>query len=107
MEGNELDDNKCVKCKQTCSEEYYKCDSCLHKIHKKCANINPSEVRCMPLQKRVLLLICDECRMFMARMPFMMKLLEEMRKDIDAMKLSFQGDTYANVLQSNPNKVNI
>lgn len=105
-------DNTCVKCKQICLEEYYKCDSCLKRIHKKCANITPSEVKCMPLQKRVLLLMCDECRTLVARMPFMMRLMEEMKRDIETikseMKSTFKEKSYATVLQNNHNdKVNI
>lgn len=105
MEGNELNDPnlKCVKCKQTCEEEFYNCDSCLQRIHKKCSYITSSEVKCMPLQKRVLLLICEECKLFIARMPYMMKLIEEMKKDIEILKTANQNTTYASTLQGNIN----
>lgn len=108
MADNDLsDNNKCVKCKQICSEDYFKCDSCLNRIHRKCANLTPSEVKCMPLQKRVLLLICEECKMYIARMPHMIKLMEEMKRDIDAirndMRAPLPEKTYANVLQNGPN----
>lgn len=86
MDGNELDQNTCIKCKQTCDEDFYKCDSCLKKIHKECSNLSSSEARCMPLQKRVLLFICEECRKFIARMPYIVKLIEDMKKDIEALK---------------------
>lgn len=106
MANNDLSDSKCVKCKQNCSEDYFKCDSCLNGIHKECANLTSSEVRCMPLQKRVLLLICDECKVFIARMPHMIKLMEEMKRDIDAirneMKTSLSMRSYATVLQNSP-----
>lgn len=99
MDGNEL----CMKCKQQCDaeEQYYKCDSCLQNIHKKCLNITPSEVKCMPLQKRILLLICEDCKQLIARMPYMVKLIEDMKKDIESLKSSVRKETYANVLQSN------
>lgn len=105
MADDDLSDSRCIKCKQDCLENYYNCDSCLNRIHKGCININPSEVKCMPLQKRVLFLICDECKIFIGRMPFMMKLIEEMRRDIETIKTEIKSsskiESYASVLQNN------
>src|SRR3978361_812977 len=103
MAGDDLSDSKCVKCKQCCLDDYYNCDSCLNRIHKKWMNITPSEAKCMPLQRRVLLLICDECKIFVARMPFMMKLMEEMRRDIETIKSEIRSskkETYSTVLHN-------
>lgn len=95
MEANEPNNNTCVKCKQACTEECYKCDSCLNRIHKACTNITASEAKCMPLQKRILMLICEDCKLFIARMPFMMKILEELKMDMEAVKTSMERNTYA------------
>ncbi|CAG9766012.1 unnamed protein product [Ceutorhynchus assimilis] len=60
----------------------------------------------MPLQKRVLLLICEECKTFIARMPHMIKLMEEMKRDIEAiksdMKTSLPNKSYATIIQNSP-----
>ncbi|CAH1957456.1 unnamed protein product [Acanthoscelides obtectus] len=72
MEGNEPEAEVCIKCKTEFHGDngYYKCDLCFGSVHKDCVNLTSSEVRCMPLQKRVLLLICDECKQLIARMPY-------------------------------------
>ncbi|CAG9759826.1 unnamed protein product [Ceutorhynchus assimilis] len=95
MEGNELNEDQCVKCKNNCEEEYYNCDSCLKRIHRKCSNIAPSEARCMPLQKRMLLLICEECKSLIARMPFIIRMLEEIQRDVEALKTARPKESYA------------
>lgn len=72
MDGNENDKN-CFECKSEVNDDhFYRCDSCLRKIHKTCVNLTTSEVRCMPLQKHLLLFICDDCRKLLARMPYNM-----------------------------------
>lgn len=101
MASKESENNECIKCKQECLEEFYSCDSCLGRLHKKCSNISPSETRCMPLQRRVLLLICEECKKMLARLPHMMKLIDEMKHDLENIKSSFQNKTYADALQTN------
>lgn len=104
MEGNELDENSCLKCKQKCDEDFYNCDSCLKKLHKKCSNVTSSEARCIPLQKRVLLLICEDCKQLIARLPYMLKIMEVMKKDIESLKSSVQcsvhRENYAAVVRS-------
>lgn len=99
MEGNELDDN-CLKCEKICEEDqYFKCDSCLRKVHKLCINISTSETRCMPLQKRVLLFLCGGCKQLVARMPYMIKMMEEIKKDIELLKGSTTRGSYAAAVQ--------
>lgn len=85
METTEED---CIKCKRKISEDeiYYYCDSCLRRIHKECLSLSASEDKCMPLRKRMLLYICNDCRALMARIPYMMKVLDEMKKDIAEIK---------------------
>ncbi|CAH1977166.1 unnamed protein product [Acanthoscelides obtectus] len=54
----------------------------------------------MPLQKRVLLLICDECKQLIARMPYMVKMMEEIKRELADLKVNYRSDTYANVLKN-------
>lgn len=94
-------------------EDIYKCDPSLRGVHKRCA-----EAKCMTLQKRVLLLICEDCKEWLARMLFMVKMINEMKKDIENLKSEMQKDiqdfkselkpplmreSYAGVLQSDQN----
>lgn len=89
MVGNEV----CIKCNQPAgNDEIYKCDSCLSWIHKNCVSLSASEARCMPLQRRVLMFICDGCRGLLARMPYMVEMLEQIRRDVEDLK---RGNTAA------------
>lgn len=106
MEGNEPEVNSCIKCKEKCDDDYYTCDSCLERIHKKCSNVTSSEARCIPLQKRVLLLICEDCKQLIARLPHMLKIMEDMKKDIESLKssvqCSIQGKNFATIVKTQP-----
>ncbi|CAH1974414.1 unnamed protein product [Acanthoscelides obtectus] len=105
MEGNEPEAEVCIKCKTEfhIDSGYYKCDSCFGSVYKDCVNLTSSEVRCMPLQKRVLLLICDECKQLIARMPYMVKMMEEIKRELADLKANYRKDTYANVPKSQQN----
>lgn len=84
MEGNEI---TCLKCqKEIDDDQSYKCDSCLGVLHKTCIGLTASEIKCMPLQKRLLLLICNDCRKLLARLPYLMGTIEAMKKDIEELK---------------------
>lgn len=85
MDGDEKDD--CTACHETIgNEQYYMCDSCMRKVHRNCVGLTASEVKCMPLQKRMLLLICDDCRNLLVRLPSILGILDELRRDIKEMK---------------------
>lgn len=85
----EPDEMVCLHCEEKIeNDEYYGCDCCLKKIHKACSALGGSEVKCMPLQRRVLMLICGNCRVYLARMPYMIKIMEEMRSEIQDLKKS-------------------
>lgn len=109
MDGNE---DKCLSCiKPINDDQYFTCDSCLGKIHKSCANLTASESKCMPLQKRLLLLMCTECRKLLARLPYIMKILDEVKNDLDTIKNNKEMcnsmttcNTYAEALSSNRNQ---
>lgn len=86
MVGNERVEN-CTKCKQTFgNEQTYMCDLCAAKIHKNCACLSPSEVRCMPLQKRVLALLCIKCKEYLSRTPEMTNIMNEMKNELIKLK---------------------
>lgn len=112
MEGNEI---TCLKCKKEIEDDqFYRCDSCLEVLHKACIGLTASEVKCMPLQKRLLLLICDDCRKLLARLPYLMGTIETMKKDIEELKSSKVGTYYNNlekqysdILKTDPKKNNI
>lgn len=104
MNKEETEEN-CTKCKQTITENnYYKCDSCLQKVHKACWALSASEAKCMPLQKRLLLLICDDCKTLLVRMPYMMKVLENMRKDVEHLKQNISAAVLLGANEKSPEK---
>lgn len=81
MDGNE---DSCTNCKQKMGKEetHFKCDLCVQKIHKNCASLSGSEIKCMPLQKRVLILLCNNCKMMLSKSQCMIELMEEMRNEL-------------------------
>lgn len=81
MDGDEED--RCTACNEKFdSDRYYVCDSCMRKIHMTCMNLTASEAKCMPLQKRMLLLVCNDCRKLLIRLPTVIKVLDEIKQDI-------------------------
>ncbi|CAG9767156.1 unnamed protein product [Ceutorhynchus assimilis] len=105
----EEEQGKCIKCKERIEEDetIHNCDSCLRQIHTQCAKLSPSEERCMPLKKRISLYICIECKALIARMPFIMKTLDEIKLDINQIKQNQinnggQRKTYADALELKP-----
>lgn len=82
-----MDGNVCVTCKkQTTEDKYYDCDLCMQKTHKTCASLSASEVKCMPLQKRILVLLCNDCKVFLSKAPMMTTLLEQMNTELIGLK---------------------
>lgn len=81
--GQEVNIEICSNCKHEIpSDKCYVCDLCLSKIHKHCANLTPSEVKCLPLQKRTLLLVCIGCKSMLSRAPEIIRLCEEMKAEV-------------------------
>ena len=85
MDGNE---DGCPNCKQIIKddEQHYKCDLCVQRIHKNCATLSGSEIKCMPLQKRVLILVCLDCKKMMSKTPLLIQLIEEMKNELTLLK---------------------
>lgn len=109
MEGNE---GLCTECNEEVGDDqFFTCDSCFRKIHKDCIYLSTSESRCMPLQKRMLMLICGECKKMLARLPFIVKVLDEIRGDIRVLKersfvpeMVVPAKSYAGALQMDADK---
>lgn len=107
-------DFNCVKCCNPISkqDEFLKCDACLIPSHKKCTELTPSELKCIPLQKRSLWFLCDTCVQSMRRMPVMLNMIEEMQKNIEQIKNEISKSSsetpsrkYSEVLQGKPEQV--
>lgn len=110
MEGNE----NCIKCNQPAeNDEVYTCDSCLSWIHRNCLNLSASEARCMPLQKRVLMFICDSCKGLLARMPYMVEMLQQIKRDVEDLKKgsttacgTASGRSFSDALKAGDDRIN-
>lgn len=61
----------CKKCKVVIDSEesVHQCDVCLQYIHKMCVELSSSELKCMPLQKRILVFMCDSCLVVARKIP--------------------------------------
>lgn len=59
----------CVRCEKIVSEDCYECNCCLGRMHRICAVLGRLEIKVTPLQKRVLMLICEKCKKYLTRMP--------------------------------------
>lgn len=97
MEGNE---KECTQCSKPMgkNEEFYQCDVCNNMMHKICTGLTPSEIKCIPLQKRVLRLLCQKCKSFIDKLPNLISVIEDMKNEIKILKEA--------VLESNKVKSN-
>lgn len=87
MDGDEELGDVCYKCKSLVNDDqYYECDSCLSRIHRNCSIMSASEIKCMPLQRRMLVHVCDTCKILMKRIPFMIGIIDKMRSEISELK---------------------
>lgn len=76
---------ECTKCgvKSTLKDPknpVFPCDSCRRYFCGDCSKLNPSEIKCMPIQRRTLIFHCLECREGHLSKLFEKKILEEIRK---------------------------
>lgn len=81
-------DSDCRICdKKIDDDDYYLCDVCGGKMHHKCTRISPTEVKCMILKtKRVLMLMCNNCKNVSKKMNMMMNVFEEMKEHMEEIK---------------------
>lgn len=91
MDGNEEYKEVCSKCaKDMDDQDFFECDCCLVKTHKTCAALSSSELRVMPLQKRLLMFICDSCKIMLRKMPMIIGMIESLKDDISNLKSKFE-----------------
>lgn len=55
-------------------------------LHKTCSGLTPSEMKCMPLQKRMLRLLCRKCKEVVDTLPKLISVIEEMKNEIKSLK---------------------
>lgn len=63
-------------------EDYYQCDICSRSIHPLCSSLTGSEKKCMPLQKRLLIFACEECKEVLKKIPSLLQIMEEVKKQL-------------------------
>lgn len=88
MTGDSGNEQKCFKCQKEIREEFYQCDICTEKIHLDCAKLSASEVKCMPLQKRLLIYCCEKCRDIIKNIPKMLMMLEDIQQKVSKIEIA-------------------
>lgn len=89
-EDADLENCTCCGMEYQENDRGYLCDICLRKIHKQCADLAPSEVKCMPLLKRRLTLLCKSCQEAAAKSADIYKLLLSMKNEIHSLRQELQ-----------------
>lgn len=94
------EEDKCVKCRQDFLDYSNKCDSYLLLIHKTCAIIliliHNLKQNAFPQKnkegKKASFHICEDCKVRLNRMPFMIKMIDKMKKDMETSKSEMKKD---------------
>lgn len=98
----------CCKCNTDIDENdnYFECDSCRRPIHANyaCSELSASEIKCMQLKKRILRFLCTDCNKGLLLIPSLVRSIEELKVDIENLKLKCINTSNANSGQ--PLKVN-
>lgn len=71
---------KCSKC--DCELDLITCDGCRMLLCEGCSGLSSSELRCIPLKKRKLLFLCDECQQGFKLLPTVLQRMDKMEKDL-------------------------
>ena len=60
---NDGDKGQCSKSRENVgdADAWYQCDVCCCRVHKSCADLQSSEVKCTPLERRRLVFFCVCC----------------------------------------------
>lgn len=81
----------CCKCNTDIdqNDNYFECDSCKRPIHANysCSELSASEIKCMQLKKRILRFLCNECNNGLLQIPSLVRSIEELKADIENLKL--------------------
>uniref|UniRef100_V5I6N8 Phorbol-ester/DAG-type domain-containing protein n=1 Tax=Anoplophora glabripennis TaxID=217634 RepID=V5I6N8_ANOGL len=80
---------ECTDCRKKIGDgdEAYRCDVCDRAIHKACIGLTSSELKCMPLQKRILRMCCSNCQKFITKLPRLISMVEEMNNEMKMLKV--------------------
>lgn len=81
----------CYKCKTIKNEdtnEIFPCDSCKKFSCVNYVESSASEIRCLSLKKRKLMLLCEECENGILMIPTLIKRISEMQMEVDTLKQS-------------------
>lgn len=84
--GDGYCEEDCPSCREPVGDTSYICDICLSRIHKKCASLSPSEIRCMPLQNRRLALVCCFCKNNLSKSRELHELVSLLRDEVLQLK---------------------
>ncbi|KAJ8966101.1 hypothetical protein NQ314_003738 [Rhamnusium bicolor] len=101
----------CCKCKTDIdnNENYFECDSCKRPVHinYSCSELSASEIKCMQLKKRILRFLCNECNNGLIQIPSLVRSIEELKTDIENLKLKYDKpfDGNHSVLQPKVNEI--
>ncbi|KAG5896133.1 hypothetical protein JTB14_011878 [Gonioctena quinquepunctata] len=74
----------CSNCEKT--ENVISCDGCQKILCDKCSELSPSEIKCMPLKKRKLLFLCNECEHGFKLIPVLFKKVESLEETVQKLK---------------------
>lgn len=75
--------SKCSKCKLDIGKEkFLSCDGCKVFCHENCSGLSASELRCMPLNKRSLMFLCDGCRSGLSLVPQLLNQIKELTGEL-------------------------
>lgn len=89
MVGNEI--IKCFECSnEIVEEDCYECDCCQEKVHEQCITLSSSEKRVIPLQKRMMLFVCEKCRKLMTKMSYVVRMLETITEEFTRFRATLE-----------------
>lgn len=92
---------ECLKCKITDNDHFLNCDGCERYIHSKsdCSGLSAAELKVMGLRgKRALRFYCEECQTGIRLIPKLIEKIEELKKDVDALKAKIENTSNTNEL---------
>lgn len=70
----------CSKC--DCESNLITCDGCQGILCEKCSGLSGSELKCIPLKKRKLLFLCEECQQGFKLLPTVLQRMDKMERDL-------------------------
>lgn len=89
MDGDEV--VKCYECLgEIKDEECYECDCCQGRVHRQCVTLSSSELRVIPLQKRMMLFVCEKCKKLMTKIPYMVRMLETISEEFADLRAAME-----------------